>query len=136
MNQNDPVFHKPKSIIAAKNIFYASLFIVFINVVFRDITLGIAQNGGILSLTITIIALGIIIFLIREIGLRKKWARTALLIISIFMLSAIYFVFRTGGNIGNIERVVFIFSQLLQILGFVFLYRRESNQWFNIQYLN
>src|SRR5580658_9473113 len=101
MNQNDPVFHKPKSIIAAKNIFYASLFIVFINVVFRDITLGIAQNGGILSLTITIIALGIIIFLIREIGLRKKWARTALLIISIFMLSAIYFVFRTGGNIGN-----------------------------------
>jgi hypothetical protein len=136
MNQNNPVFHKPKSIIAAKNIFYACLFIAFINVLVRDFTLGIALNGGILSLTITIIGFGIIIFLIREIGLRKKWARTVLLIIFIYMLSSIYFVFKTGANTGSIEKVLFIFRQLLQILGFVFLYRKESNQWFKMQFQN
>jgi hypothetical protein len=136
MNQNDPVFHKPKSIIAAKNIFYACLFIAFINVLIRDITLGFGHNAGFLSLIVTIIGFGIIIFLIMEIGLRKKWARTVLLLITICNLGAFYFVFKTGANMGVMEKILFIFRQVLQILGFIFLFRRESNQWFKIESQN
>jgi hypothetical protein len=134
MQSPDPIFHKPKSIIAAKNIFYACVFIGFINVVIRDVYLGIANNGGILGLSLTIIGLGLIIFLIRENGLRKKWARSALLIIFSLMLCSVYYVFRADANVGTLEKILFVFRQVLQIVGMIFLFRKESNQWFNLQY--
>jgi hypothetical protein len=131
MQQPGPLFHKPKSIIAARNLFYASLFLGAVGAALYYFTPGIKHSLPILEIVILILGLAVIIFLIRQVGLRKKWARTILLLIVIYMLSSLYFLFRKGSDVGILEIVVSVFRQVLEIIGIAFLYRRESNLWFN-----
>jgi hypothetical protein len=127
-----PEFHKPKSIIAAKNLLYAALFIGCLAVIARDFILGITNNGGILGIALTILGFVVIIFLIKTMDLCKKWARTVLLVLYCIMI----FTIALHPNLitGILEGVLLTIQILLQIVAFIFLFSKESNIWFNKQH--
>jgi hypothetical protein len=127
----DPAFHKPKSFIAAKNLLYASIFIGILAVVFRDYTLSITNNGGVRALILTAAAFLIIIILIKQMSLCKKWARTTLLILYLLALASYTFSFSNGYVITIYEAALLVFQTALEILAFIFLYKTECNHWFN-----
>ena len=124
-----PAFHKPKSIIAAKNILYAALFIGCLLVIVHDFTLGISNVGGVPAIALTILGFAIIIFLIKTMDLCKKWARTVLLVLYCIMVITI--ALHPNLITGIVEAVLLAIQILLEIVAFFFLFSKESNQWFN-----
>jgi hypothetical protein len=126
-----PLFHKPKSIIAARNILYTALFLealVFIlQQVVRDTpahsdTRVIFSNGALLV---------ILYVAIRYIGFGKKWARILFLVLFVLTVLAsemfVPFLFKTNLALG----FLFVLQMLLQVFALVFLYSKSSNEWFN-----
>jgi hypothetical protein len=126
-----PAFHKPKSFIAAKNLLYASLFISAIDVFLRDSSLGLANNGGVQALLLTIVGYAIVIFLIRQMSLCIKWARTVLLVLFILIFVFYLFTMKTYVAVSFYEEALLVLQFILQILALIFLYRQECNTWFN-----
>jgi hypothetical protein len=126
-----PAFHKPKSFIAAKNLLYASLFISAIYVFFRDYSLGLENNGGIQGLLLTAVGYAMVIFLIRQMSLCIKWARTVLLILFILIFGFYLFTIKIYTAVSFYAGALLVFQVILQILALIFLYRRECNTWFN-----
>ena len=126
-----PLFHKPKSIIAARNILYTALFLealVFIlQQVIRD-TPAHTDNRVIFSNGILLVLLFVAI---RYIGFGKKWARILFLVLFVMIVLAseifVPFLFKTNLALG----FLFILQMLLQVLALVFLYSKSSNEWFN-----
>jgi hypothetical protein len=126
-----PLFHKPKSIIASRNILYASLFLNIIGFFLVQFALGLPGNPN----PKVIISNGSIIILlyiaIRNIGFGKKWARTMFLVLFIMnvLASPFYgaFIFKTNLALG----FLFILQMLLQLLGLAYLFSKNSTDWFN-----
>jgi uncharacterized PurR-regulated membrane protein YhhQ (DUF165 family) len=126
-----PLFHKPKSILAARNILYASLFLAVIGLFVVQFALGLPGNPN-LKVILSNGSLIILLYIaIRFIGFGKKWARTMFLVV--FILNAVAtpiyasFIFRTNLALG----FLFVLQMLLQILALVYLYSESSNEWFN-----
>ncbi len=132
MLPSDPLFHKPKDIIAAKNILYATIFLGIINWVVGKMTTGLSSYSDSKEIIITILTLIIIFILTKQIGLGKKWARTVFLVL--FILGIIVFpfavipLFKSNLLLG----VLFVFQALLQMLALKFLFSRKSTHWFNM----
>jgi hypothetical protein len=127
-----PAFHKPKSIVAAKNILYASLFMGFLSALVRYSKLGIANNGGIAAIALTILGFLAIIFLIKAMNRCIKWARTALLVLICALVFTIVFsLFQSQQITGVVEGTLLVLQALLQILSLFFLYSQDSNIWLN-----
>ncbi|MDP4250395.1 MAG: hypothetical protein Q8918_09845 [Bacteroidota bacterium] len=126
-----PLFHKPKSIIAAKNILYATVFLGILSSLIGEFSAGLQTYTTLQGLVTTILTLGLLIIAIRQIGLGRRWARTVLLVLIIIGLLAapIYvpFIFRTSMVLG----FLFVLQTILQIMALAFLYSRESNTWLN-----
>ncbi|HXB43715.1 MAG TPA: hypothetical protein VNV85_06650, partial [Puia sp.] len=110
-----PVFHKPKSFITAKNLLYASIFLGVLAVMIRDFTLGIANSGGARALLITIAGYAIIILLIKQMSLCKKWARTVLTVWYILVMLSYPFAFTVGFRISIPEVALLVLQAALQI---------------------
>jgi hypothetical protein len=126
-----PLFHKPKSIIAARNILYASLFLTILGFFLGQFALNLPGNPN-LKVIISNGSLIVLLYIaIRYIGFGKKWARTMFLVIFIMnvVASPIYapFIFKADLALG----FLFILQMLLQILALVYLYSKSSNEWFN-----
>jgi hypothetical protein len=126
-----PLFHKPKSIIAARNILYTALFLealVFIIQQFISTTAGQPDIRVLFSNGILLVLLYVAI---RYIGFGKKWARVLFLVLFILNVLAskifVPFLFKTNLALG----FLFVLQMLLQILALVFLYSKSSNEWFN-----
>jgi hypothetical protein len=126
-----PAFHKPKSFIAAKNLLYASLFISAIAVFLRDASLGLANNGGTQALLLTVVGYAIVIFLIKQMSLCRKWARIVLLVLFILIFVFYLFTMKTYVAVSFYEEALLVLQFILQILALIFLYRQECNTWFN-----
>lgn len=126
-----PAFHKPKSFIAAKNLLYASLFISAIDIFLRDSSLGLANNGGVQALLLTIAGYVIVIFLIKQMSFCRKWARTILLVFFVLIFVFYLFTMKTYVAVSFYEEALLVLQFILQILALIFLYRQECNTWFN-----
>jgi hypothetical protein len=126
-----PLFHKPKSIIAARNVLYTALFLealVFIIQQFISTTPGQPDIRVLFPNGILLVFLYVAI---RYIGFGKKWARVLFLVLFILNVLAskifVPFLFKTNLALG----FLFVLQMLLQILALVFLYSKSSNEWFN-----
>jgi|SRR5450432_1205444 hypothetical protein len=126
-----PLFHKPKSIIAARNVLYTALFLealVFIIQQFISTTPGQPDIRVLFPNGILLVFLYVAI---RYIGFGKKWARILFLVLFILNVLAsklfVPFLFKTNLALG----FLFVLQMLLQILALVFLYSKSSNEWFN-----
>jgi hypothetical protein len=126
-----PLFHKPKSIIAAMNILYATMFLGIINWVVDQMTRDLATRFLVRGIITVLVALSIMFILIKQIGLGRKWARVVLLVL--FILGILLYPWTIvpilKGNL--LVGVIGIFQTLLQIVALVFLFSKDSTQWFN-----
>jgi hypothetical protein len=126
-----PLFHKPKSIIAARNILYASLFLGVLGHLIREYSIILPDPLHIRTLISNLIILLLFFIAIRYIGFGKKWARTLFLILFIINVAAsplyVPFIFKTSLVLG----FLFILQILLQILALRYVYSKTSNEWFN-----
>jgi hypothetical protein len=131
MNLQDPLFHKPKSIVAAKNILYAMIFLGIINVVINEMTPGLGNASTIEGIVITGITLAVIFVLTRQIGMGRKWARTVFLVL--FILGIIIFPFALGAvfRISLLLGILEVFEAVLQAIALIFLFSKDSTIWFN-----
>ena len=126
-----PLFHKPKSILAARNILYASLFLGVLGLLIREFSTVLPDPSPIRMLIFNLVTLLLLFIAIRYIGFGKKWARTLFLILFIVSAGAsrifVPFVFRAG----LVLTFLFILQILLQLLALRYLYSKTSNEWFN-----
>ena len=115
------LFHKPKSIIAARNILYASLFLGVLGFLISEFSSIMPGRLNMHTLISNLTILLLLFIATYYIGFGKKWART--LFLALFIINAgaspIYvpFIFQASLVIG----FLFILQMLLQILA---LHRR------------
>jgi hypothetical protein len=126
-----PLFHKPKSIIAARNILYASLFLGVLGLLIREFSTVLPDPSPIRMLIFNLVILLLLFIAIRYIGFGKKWARTLFLILFIVSAGAsrifVPFIFKAS----LVLAFLFILQILLQILALRYLYSKTSKEWFN-----
>jgi hypothetical protein len=131
MKPEGPLFHKPNSIVAAKNILYATIFLDIISSLIGEFSAGMHNYSSIRGLASTIIALALLMIIIREIGLGHKWARTLFLILFILGIIASPFLVSILFKASIVLGFLFILQVLLQMLVLYFLFSKTSSKWFN-----
>jgi hypothetical protein len=130
MQPNGPLFHKPRSILAAKNILYAGIFLAILNGVLYYWVLDIPVDSHLQVIGMLGVNLLLLYALTHLVGLGKKWARTILLFFLILMTLYFYHmvpVFRLNLVMGFLSGLLF----LLELAALVFLFSKDSNEWFN-----
>jgi hypothetical protein len=131
MLPTDPLFHKPKSIIAAKNLIYATMFLGVINWALSEWATDLKRYSQLQGICTIAFILLITFALAKQIGLAKKWARTVYLVL--FLLGLIVFpftilpLFKANIVIGLIAAL----EAILQLFALKFLFAEESTEWFN-----
>jgi hypothetical protein len=126
-----PLFHKPRSIIAAINILYATLFLGAINSMisqFSNPQTGEKRAEGIVILIITIV---VVFILIKQIGAGRKWARTVLLVLFLLGLAGYLWVGLEMFRINLLVAVIALLETILQITALLYLFSKESTAWFH-----
>ncbi len=126
-----PLFHKPKSIIAARNILYTALFLETLVFILQQVIRDTPAHTDSRVLFSNAILLVLLYVAIRYIGFGKKWARILFVVLFVLIILAsemfVPFLFRTNLALG----FLFVLQVLLQVLALVFLYSKSSNEWFN-----
>jgi hypothetical protein len=131
MNPIDTILQRPKSIIAGKYILYSTIVLALINSFISE-WMNINENYSRVQRLFIALATPILLFVLtRQISLRRKWARTMLLIL--FSLGMLIFpialkeMFKMSFVIG----IIAVFQTLLQIIALIFLFSKESSHWFH-----
>ena len=126
-----PLFHKPKSFISAKNLLYTSICIGFFTLLLHKLIPGVLNNGVETGLLLITVGYVILFIIIKQLALCKKLARAALIIICL-LLSAFYlFTFKMELKASMAEWAFFVLQAVFELIAVIFLYTKESNQWFN-----
>ena len=132
MTTDDPVFHKPKSYIAAKNLLYASIFLSAINFIIHNIRIAIRPNFVFLGWAVAIVGYVAMIILVKQMGLCKKWARNVLTVwFSLGFLTMIISFFSARANTNILETVIWALKTMLEVLAIIFLFGKDCKNWFN-----
>lgn len=128
---SSPLFHKPMSIIAAKNILYASLFLGIINWVISQWATDIHTSAPFAAVIVLILTLLVVFTLIKQIGFGRKWARVVFLVLFVAGLLAFPWTLPVLFKANFLVGVLSVFQALLQLVALVFLFSPASTQWFN-----
>jgi hypothetical protein len=131
MIPTDPLFHKPQSIIAAKNILYATIFLGLLILGIIEMTNDFGNYSNTQGWITGIVILVIILLVTRQIGLGRKWARSLFLVLFLLLAVLIPFTLIPIFKASFLIEVLFIFLALLQILALRFLFSQKSTDWFN-----
>jgi hypothetical protein len=129
MIPSGPLFHKPNSILAAKNILYASIFLGLLGILISSF--GTAASISYTSVLSNLTLLVLLFIAVRYMGLGKTWARNLFLILFICNLIASRFYLPFALRTSTALAYLFILQLLLQIAALVFIYKRSSTEWFN-----
>ena len=126
-----PLFHKPKSFIAARNMLHASIITGILIIIIHYLFFGAFSNS--ITTAFALIAIEyIVLFLItRQMSLCRNWARTIVPVICIVIIATYIFLFVKEPAISFLETGLFAIQVLLQITAVIFLYKEECNIWFN-----
>jgi len=126
-----PLFHKPASIVAAKNILYAVLFLGIITWALGWWTTAMYVRAPAQSVVILVVTVGITFALIKYIGLGMKWARVVLLVLFLLGLVVYPWTFMAMLKASMLVAVLSLFQSILEMIALYFLFSRTSTQWFN-----
>jgi len=126
-----PLFHKPPSIVAAKNILYAGIFLGILTWGLGWLTTTIYTPAPAQSVVILIVTVGITFALIKYIGLGMKWARIVLLVLFLLGLVVYPLTFVSVMKVSMLVAVLSLLQTILQIIALYYLFSRASTQWFN-----
>lgn len=126
-----PLFHKPASIVAAKNILYAGLFLSILIWALARLTTTMYASTPVESVVILVVIVGITFALIKCIGLGMKWARVILLVLFLLGLAILPWTFVALLNASMVVAVLILLQTILQIIALYYLFSRASTQWFS-----
>ena len=126
-----PLFHKPKSIIAATNILYTTLFLGVIGWAISQFTAIQTAGARVEGIIVLILTLLVVFFLIKQIAAGKKWARVVLLVLFLLGLAGDLWVGPVMFRINLVVAVINLIQTVLQIIALVYLFSKESTTWFN-----
>lgn len=126
-----PLFHKPKSFIAAKNVLYASIIIAIITILMHYLLSGASNNTQSTGFALIAVEYIILFLIIKQMAFCRKWARTIVPVICLVIIATYIFLFTMQTTISLLETGLFAIQVLLQITAVVFLYKEECNTWFN-----
>jgi hypothetical protein len=123
----NPLFHKPQSIIASKNIIYATVFLGILT----EMTTGFRFYSNTQVWAISIIVLVVVLVLTKLIGLGRKWARLIFLILMLLLALLIPLTLIPLFKASFLIEMLFILLGILQMLALKFLFSKKSTEWFN-----
>jgi hypothetical protein len=126
-----PLFHKPASIVAAKNILYAALFLSILTWAIGRWTTTLYAATPVESVVILVVLVGITFALIKCIGFGMKWARVVLLVLFLLGLAVLPWTFVAVLKASMVVAVLSLLQTILQIIALYYLFSRTSTQWFN-----
>jgi hypothetical protein len=127
----NPLFHKPKSIIAAKNTVYATMFLCIINWAVSQWTTDLNTSAPVQGIIILIVTLLVMFILIKQVGFGRKWARVVLLVLFVAGMLVFPWTLSVLFKANLLVGVISLLQAILEILALVFLFSKESTQWFN-----
>jgi hypothetical protein len=83
------------------------------------------------GIIILIVTLLVVLILIRQIAFGKKWGRVVLLVLIVAGMLAFPWTLIVLFKASLLVAVLSIFQALSQIAALIFLFSKESTQWFN-----
>ncbi len=131
MTSEGPLFHKPKSFLSARQTIYASIFTGVLAIAIRTLSVGIANTGGTSFITVTIVFYIIIILLVKQMSLCRKWARTATFLLYVLGMIAYPIVMSQEIKASMLVEAMLVIQAALIIYSLVLLYKKECTEWFN-----
>jgi hypothetical protein len=131
MSSEGPLFHKPKSFLSARQTIYASIFTGVIAIAIQASSVGIANAGGTSFLAATVAFYVIIILLVKQMSLCRKWARTAVFLLYVLGLIAYPIVMSQQIKAGMLVGALLVIQAALVIYALILLYKKECTVWFN-----
>jgi hypothetical protein len=126
-----PLFHKPKSIIAAINILYASLFLDLINWGISQFTAEQTGQARIEAIVVLVLTILVTFILIKKVGTGKKWARTILLVLFILGLAGFLWVAPAMFKLNLLVAIISLLITILEIIALGYLFSKDSTAWFD-----
>jgi hypothetical protein len=126
-----PLFHKPASIVAAKNILYAGLFLSILSWAIGRWTTTLYASMPVESVVILVVLVGVSFALIKCIGFGMKWARVVLLVLFLLGLAVLPWTFVALLNASMVVAVLSLLQTILQIIALYYLFSRTSTLWFD-----
>ena len=126
-----PLFHKPKSFLTARQVLYTCLFLNALQFVLSELNVGLYHSGGIPAAGIVIIYTALCLWLIKEMSIVKKWARTVLTAVLIITMVSYPVVVLAELKTSLFQIVLLVMQYALEIYALVLLYKPECTTWFN-----
>jgi len=126
-----PLFHKPASIVAAKNILYADLFLSIITWAIDRWTAKMYAPAPLESIVILLVTLAITFGLIKFIGLGRKWTRVVFLVLFLLGLVVYPWSFAVLLKTNMLIAMLSLLQAILQAVALYYLFSRTSTEWFN-----
>ena len=83
---NGPLFHKPKSFLTARQVLYTCIFLGVLQFLLNEFNVGLAKSGGIPAAGVVVIYSAVMLWLIKEMSICLKWARTVLTAVIIIVM--------------------------------------------------
>jgi hypothetical protein len=130
MIPSSPIFHKPKSILAAKNILYTVIFLGIAIMVVIGMNIGFRNYTGTPEWFAGVASLVIVFLLVRFIELGKRWGRIVFLFFFFMetVLVPLKLIFLLRGDF--LLDVLFLIEGILQLFALKFLFSEKSTRWF------
>jgi hypothetical protein len=128
---SSPLFHKPLSIIAVKNLLYVA---IFLDVITWAIWHWWSQPYAVRNantLVILVVTTAILYALIKCVTIGMKWARVVLLVLLLLELIAYIWFCRVLWQTVILVAVLNLLQIILQMSALYFLFTRESTVWFD-----
>jgi hypothetical protein len=126
-----PLFHKPQSIVAAKNILYAVLFLEIITWAIARWMPGSLSPVSAQTVVTLIVTVAIVFALIKFVTMGMKWARVVLLVLFLLWLVAYAWAFSVVWQTNILIAVLDLLQTVLLAMALGFLFTRESTLWFD-----
>ncbi len=127
----DPLFHKPQSIVAAKNILYAVLFLEIITWTVARWLPGANLPVTAQTVVTVIVTVAVMFALIKYVTMGMKWARIVLLVLFLLGLAAYAWAFNFWWQTNILIAVLSLLQTVLEAVALGFLFARESTLWFD-----
>jgi len=124
----NPLFHKPPSIVAAKNILYTVMFLAVVIWAINRLNYGVVAAQAIVEL---VVILALLFALTKCVTLGMKWARVVLLILFVLGLIPYITSFAAIWNTRLVVAVLTLLEIILEAVALRFLFKQESTLWFN-----
>lgn len=127
--ESTTTIERPKEVGAATLLLSASLVIGGIRAVF-DLTQKVSGVSFFVAVAILLVFLGVFFFFVNRVAAGRHWARVTFLVLLIVQLP-----FAVMGSIAEVRAnpmhgLISIVIAILQVLGIVLLFTKNSNLWF------